>query len=310
MDATPAYPLRALGIGEIFDRAVTIYVRNFVAFTLMVLTLVAPYTVVEYFAVPNNGASLAQVIDTIQHPAKHVKDPSPALGSLVTILAAAAILLLLSPFVASAVAFGVASVYRGRAPDYLASFSAVLRRALPILITSVVELMILCATYAAMVFVIVIAAVVAVFAIKAAPVLAVALFVVAAILAVAAVLFLLVLIINYAFATYAATLENANVGEAIASGFRRIFNKRELKKAMLMGLAYLALQIGVLAISGTVSVLLLYVVKNYPLQLAVSAIVSSVLTAFLTIVVAVYYYDVRTRAEGLDLEVELQRLTP
>ena len=33
------------------------------------------------------------------------------------------------------------------------------------------------------------------------------------------------------------------------------------------------------------------------------------LTAFLTVLMAVYYYDVRTRTEGLDLEVELERLT-
>ena len=37
--------------------------------------------------------------------------------------------------------------------------------------------------------------------------------------------------------------------------------------------------------------------------------VLGVATAFVTILLAVYYYDIRTRVEGLDLETDLQRLT-
>ncbi|MEO9171311.1 MAG: hypothetical protein ABI282_03025 [Candidatus Baltobacteraceae bacterium] len=309
MDVTPDYPLRALGIGEIFDRAVTIYVRNFVVFTLMVLTLLAPYNLVQYFAIPNSGASLAQTMDTIAHPEKHPKESTIAPASLGVFVAAAFLFFLLSPFVASAVAFGVAAVYNGKRPDYAASFSAVFRRWLPILGTAFVELMFLFGSYGAMVMVVTVVAVIGAVSIKGAFWLSIVLFAIAGIMLLATILFLLVLLMNYVFATYAATLERMNVGEAIVSGFRRIFNKREFGKAMLMGLAYLALQVGVLTVSGTIAVVLLYVVKNYALQLAVGAIISSALTSFLSIVVAVYYYDVRTRAEGLDLEVDLQRLT-
>ncbi|MDP9025550.1 MAG: hypothetical protein M3N13_09275 [Candidatus Eremiobacteraeota bacterium] len=309
MDATPAFPLRALGIGEIFDRAVTIYVRNFVVFTLMVLTLLAPYSVVEYFAIPDSGASFAKTIDTIQHPEKHAKDSTMPPATLSVIIAAVLVLVLFSPFVASAVAFGVAAVYQGKRPDYLASFSAVFRRWLTILGTALVEMLVLFGTYTAMAVVVAIAVVVAALAVRPALPVAIALFALAAVLLLGTILILLVLLLNYIFATYAATLENVNVGGAIASGFRRIFNKKEFGKALLMGLAYLALQLGVLTLSGTIGVVLLYVVKNYALQLAVSAVISSALTAFLSIVVAVYYYDVRTRAEGLDLEDDLRRLT-
>lgn len=309
MDATPAFPLRALGIGEIFDRAVTIYVRNFVTFTLMVLAVTAPFALVEYFAIPNSSSSITAAVDEIQHPGKHANDPAIPAASLVVLIVCAAAVMLLSPFVAGAVAIGVAAVYNGKSPDFAAGFASVFRRWLPILGTAIVELMIVLGTYSAAVFFAVIVFFVAVLSIKAALPLAILLFILGGIAIIAVVLLLIVLLVNYAFGTYAATLEGANVGEAVVSGFRRIFNRREIGKAVLIGLAYLALEIGVLTISGAVGALLIYLLKSQALQLAVSALLSSSLTAFLTIVLAVYYYDVRTRAEGLDLEVALQRLT-
>ena len=40
-----------------------------------------------------------------------------------------------------------------------------------------------------------------------------------------------------------------------------------------------------------------------------TTVINAMVTAFITILLAVYYYDVRTRTEGLDLEVALERLT-
>ena len=60
--------LRALTIGEIFDRAVTLYVRNFVVFTLIVLTLLVPIGVLQYFYSDKAANSFAQLMRQIQHP--------------------------------------------------------------------------------------------------------------------------------------------------------------------------------------------------------------------------------------------------
>ena len=38
-----AMELRPLGFGEIFDRAVTLYIRNFVAFAGIVLVMIVPF---------------------------------------------------------------------------------------------------------------------------------------------------------------------------------------------------------------------------------------------------------------------------
>ena len=309
MESAPRYQLRALGVGEIFDRAVTIYIRNFAIFTLMVLTLLAPYNVVQYFAVPSKNLSLAQTIDQIEHPEKHKNDTVLTGRPLAILVFAIFGLFLLSPFIAAAVAAGVAATYNERRPEYAQSFGLVLRRWPRILGTTLVQFCILVGAYLLTATALILLFVTAALAVRPALPLAVLLFVLAVVATVAVVLLFMLLLLSFAFSTYAAGLEPGGVGSAISSAYRRIFNRREIGKAILIGLSYVALEFGVLLASGSISALLMFVLKSYVLQLAVSAIVSSALTAFLTIVIAVYYYDVRTRSEGFDLELDLQRLS-
>ena len=312
MADTPAsYPLRALSIGEIFDRAVTIFVRNFVVFTAMVFTLLAPYAVVQYFFIPADQNSFASILAQMQHPttSQTQAQVSMAPGALAALIFFTMIFLLLVPFVNNAVAVGVAELYNGRAPQYGASFKAVLRRSLPLFGTALLSGLIIGAVYMGVLMALVIVVVIGVALVKVLLPLAIVMFVLAAIGVLALIVVLMMLLLVYAFATYATSLEGASVTEAIASAFRRVLNRHEFRKALLMALAYLALQLGVLMVSSTVTVLVSLLLKNYAVQLAVTAIFSAVLTAFLTILVAVYYYDVRTRSEGLDLEVDLGRLT-
>jgi len=233
MESAPSYPLRALDIGEIFDRAVTIYVRNFAVFTLMVLTLLAPYSIIEYFAVPNSNATLSQAIDQIQHPQRHVKEATP-LPSLGVFIIAALGLFLLTPFVAGAVAVGVAAIYNGKRPDYRESFAKVLERWPRVLGTSFLQVLILAGAYMLCVMLLAILFVSAALAFRPAPAFGIVLFILLALFVLVLACLFLALLLAYAFSTYAAALENVSVGAAIASAYRRIFNRGEIGKALLM----------------------------------------------------------------------------
>lgn len=307
---------RPLGIGEIFDRAITIYTRNFAVFTLMVLTLFVPFTVVQVFATPDRSQSISRAIDQIEHPtatnaSKKAADPlagyTPA--KITMLLVAFALLLTFAPFVNNAVAVGVAAVYFGKRPDYRSSFGTVMRRWGAVLGASWLAMLLMMIAYA-----VCIAAVILIFAIGAllfkqvAP-LAVLLMIVGAVLFLGVIVLLMVFALCYAFALYSVSLEGAGPRSALASALSRIFNKAEFGKAVLMGLAYIGIEMGVVTISSTVGLLLLFVFRSSTAQLAVNAVISSILTAFVAILLAVYYYDVRTRREGLDLEADLQRLT-
>lgn len=310
MDSTPALTLRPLGIGEIFDRAVTLYVRNFVVFTLMVLTLLAPVNVIYYFAIPDQSSALSQAIGQIDHPAKKKTDQKLPFSDreITGLLIVVTIALIFAPFVNNAVAVGVAQLYNGAKPAYGASFAAVFRRWAPLLGTAFLNILILGSVYILTIIGVVLIATVAVLLAPKAIFMALAGALIGIALLLAALLVFLLLLIGYAFSMYAVSLENASPVSAIALAYRRIFSRSELKKAVLMALAYIGLELGVVMLSSMVGLLLLLFIKSYALQLAVNAVVSAMLTAFLTILLAVYYYDVRTRAEGLDLETDLQRL--
>jgi hypothetical protein len=119
MDELQGRPaLRALAIGEIFDRAVTMYVRHFAVFTLIVLTLLVPIGILDYFVTDRSTSQLSQLLAQIAHPTVHsgsIYSPS----QISTLLGVALLALLLAPFTNNAVAVGVAAIYAGRTPTYV-----------------------------------------------------------------------------------------------------------------------------------------------------------------------------------------------
>ncbi|HKU82092.1 MAG TPA: hypothetical protein VJP76_07970, partial [Candidatus Tumulicola sp.] len=69
--------LRPLGFGEIFDRAVTLYVRNFPSFFAIVLVLIVPLGVVQYFIDSSQSTQIDAMLNAIRHP--NAKPPVPQL---------------------------------------------------------------------------------------------------------------------------------------------------------------------------------------------------------------------------------------
>jgi len=307
-DASGRPLLRSLSVGEIFDRAVTFYVRNFVVFTLTVLTLVVPMAFVQYFTF---GASdeFARAMDGFRHPTS-----AQALHYTASQMTGIALVLLvavfLAPYVNNAVAVGVATIYAGGKPSYATGFARVLQRWLPLLGTIVLTLLIFLGLYLGVfVAALVVGGVIGMLG-AAIPVAGPIVAVVAVIaLVIAAILAFLVLILWYAFVLYATTIERANPSHAIGEGFRRLFNRREFGKALLIALAYLAIEIAVILVIAGVSALTDLVVHSPVVDVIVNSLINAMLVAFLTVLVAVYYYDVRTRTEGLDLEADIERLT-
>ncbi|HVA27756.1 MAG TPA: hypothetical protein VNF68_06220 [Candidatus Baltobacteraceae bacterium] len=307
MEANQTYPLRALSIGEIFDRAITIYVRHLVPLTLIVMTLIVPLTFAQGFLLRDQTQGIAAAIQEIEHPTANKKAP-PTLDFAVIFLIAG-VSLLLAPIVNDAVAVGVASVYSAKAPTYDKSFAAVLPRIFPLIGTTLLEALVMFGAYVGCVLLLSLILILGIATVAGSLPFAIVMFVIAGAGALATLALFAVLFIGFGFATYATVLERQGPGAAVGGAFRRLFNRNELRKVLLMGLASLALNVGVVMLSGTVSLVIELVVKNQAIDLGVNAVISSMSTAFLTVLLAVYYYDVRTRSEGLDLEVDLARLT-
>lgn len=289
-------------MGEIFDRALTIYVRNFVAFTLIVLTLIVPLEAVEYFLLPHSQSALQQLLQEMQHGAPYPPEQHP-LALIRWVLLIGFFAAILSVFVQSAIAAGVGVTYAGAVPSYAASFARALHRALPLIGTLLLEILLGIFLYIA-------------FAIVAAIVLAVVLgathadvralnpagfvgFVLVCMLVMLIPMMLVALACQFAW--YGAVLEERAPFPALWSAFGRIFNGGNLRLSVLIALAMMALSLASLLIDAALDgfASLLHVTA---LQVLFDCAVSGVVGAFNAILVAVFYFTVRDRGADVDLE--------
>ncbi len=302
--------LRPLGFGEIFDRAITLYVRNFWPFLAIVLVLIVPLAVIQYVLDSSQLAQFDQAIRVFTHP----NAPAPALASLFSspgdIAAIAAMLLIyyaLWPFVFVAVAIGVARLYSGRPVEFGACYRSVMPHWGAILLTQLVAVVVFIAWYVAFFVVLVAAGVVTALLAQASIVLGILAFVVVLVLALALLLALALVLIALAFAMNAVAIENARPIAAVASGFGRVFTGKELPRALVFALAAFAVIFGGSIVVSAVALLAL-MVHAVAVEVIVSALLRAAIAPFSIVLIAVYYFDVRIRREGYDLEAEIERI--
>jgi hypothetical protein len=304
--------LRPLGFGGIFDRAVTLYVKNFVAFVAIVMVMIVPLAVAEYFVDLASQPQYDAMIWIFEHPGAapaHVPTMFDSSQSLIALAVTLLVSIAFSPFVLNAVAVGVARVYRGRPVEFRACYEAALHRWKQILGVLGMELLIIIGLYVLLVIVFVLGALGIGAIATALPALGILLGIVGIVIAFAAMICSIApLTLALQFAMYAAVIEERGVAEALHLGFSRIFNRVEFWRAVLFAIAAGAILFGASTMFSVLA-LVFGVMHLTFVEDLVQMIPSAVVTPFGIIVLAVYYFDVRIRNEAYDLEVSLERLT-
>lgn len=303
--------LRPLGAGEILDRAVTLYVRRFVAIATVLALVTVPLVLLQALASPGSfrvGDDLLQILQAGGNSAKAgnvlarmARDSqfTPALGAL---LLAGVLARLLAWNALVAV---IAGAYAGTVLSAGAAYAIALRRYLPQLAVGLlfIGIALVALVPLAVVYLAVIAAVVAltlaklrVFAIVAGIVFALAF------VALAAVVMAWVLM-AYELASVAVVTESANPIGSVSAGLRRAFGRGTRWRTLVAGLIYVAMVYGATIPAAAVG-LLLGALTHQPLIAAAASAVAGVLVqGLLGAFVVVYATDVRVRREGLDLAV-------
>lgn len=306
--------LRPLGFGEIFDRAVTLYIRNFVPFASIVAVLIVPLAILQYLLDLSSEPQIDAMVRIFTHPGSLRRQPVPNMfNSPETVVAFIALMLLtyaVWPFALNAVAVGVARLYRNRPVEFRASYQIVLRRWLQIIAIVGLDLLVFFGWYlVAVVFIMALVLAVAGFAV-AAPAVAFWFGFTIAFLAIVALLpSLAPLIVAMTFAMYSTVIEERPVVESFVLGLARVFNRAEFWRAMLFAIAVCAVLLGGSAMFGFVGLLAAF--AHLPLlQATIESIARAVITPFAVVLMAIYYFDVRIRREAFDLETSLERLAP
>ncbi len=304
--------LRPLGFGEIFDRAVTLYIRNFVPFAAIVMVLVVPFAILQYILAvteqPEYDAMIRVLINPQSVRTEHVPtildSPSAIAISLVVVLLA----YLMAPFVMNAVAVGVARLYRDRPVEFRACYEAVLHRWPQILALMGLEFVIVLGWYL-IVVIVVIAFIFITMALTAiVPALGFALATIAFfIMFFLALLLLAPLVVALAFAMYGVVIEERDVMAAVQLGFARVLNRSEFWRSILFAVAVGAITFGASTMFSILGILTA-LAHLALLQAVVQTLPTAFINPFVVIVFAIYYFDVRIRREGYDLEASLERL--
>ena len=228
MGASPPVVLRPLGVGEIIDRALSLYVRNFVIFTATILVVIlVPFGIGEYLLAGAQGNQLQMIFQILAHP----NAPLPASATqpfggapFAQVGIAFAMLFvggILAVFANNAVAVNVAAIYTGRAPSVGGSLRLAFSRWSQLLGLLLLEIVAAIGAYVALVLLIV-GVVFAAIAIGAAfpaasrSILLIVLLVVVAIVLFFALLMLaLIFVVALAFAGYAVVIERKSAIEAL-----------------------------------------------------------------------------------------------
>lgn len=300
--------LRPLSLGEVFDRAVTLYVRNALVFTLIVLVVVVPVAILNYFAGQHESATFTQILDQIQHPGKtpasQAAGADEAFGFGVIGLS-----VVVGAFVIVAIASAVGELYRTGGAQFGACYAYTLRRTGSIIVALLCEIAVFVFVVFAGAFAMGIIFVAAFLLVRASAPLGVVAFVAAAIVGILWLAGMMLCYLAFAFAFNALGNEGIGAGRAIARGFSRVFNRSELLRATLICLALIAIYVGLMIVSLSVTAVF-ESLHLHILTVLVTAAISLVTTAFLGVLLAVYYFDVRVRREGLDMQAQIDAFGP
>jgi hypothetical protein len=303
--------LRPLGFGEIFDRAITLYIRNFLPFAAIVAVLIVPLAILQYVLDLSSQPEFDAMLRILMHPKLAPTTPIPSIFTSPLTIVAFALLIFATyavwPFALNAVAVGVARVYRSRPVEFRACYEIVLRRWLQIAAMIGIDLLILLCWYVVVFMLVVIfAAVLSFFALGAGPVF------VGVLIGLIGFLVLLPslapILVVLTFAMYSTVIERRPVIESVGLGFERVFNRAEFWRAVLFSLAAFAVMLAGSTIFGFIGIIA--ALAHLPLlQALIESLARAVITPFAVVLLAIYYFDVRIRREAFDLETSLERLT-
>jgi hypothetical protein len=300
--------LRPRNLVEMFDLAVSLYGRNFLVLVGIVAVTAVPLALLQYPVTRMEQPQLDAAMRLLEHPVIAARQIPPAFNSPGA-LALSIVLTLLGylvwAFCLGAIAEGVARIYVASTIEFAACWQAVLRRWLSIVavLSLAVLAMVVCdATAVALVTIVVSLAVV--IAPSSLPMMAIAAML---LVLLTATLAPALLAMPCVFGFYGCTLESLGAVAALRVSFSRIFSRAEFRRSVMCATAVGTLAFGCSAVLGVFAMLGL--ARWTAVYVALDAVARTLLVPFVGLVLVLYYFDVRIRHEGFDLESGLNCAT-
>jgi hypothetical protein len=308
--------LRPLGLGELLDRAVTLCVANFVPLSLIFLVYAIPLGVVQYFATKDVTSVLQAITEALQAQAAGGKSGDP--DAIQHALAAApslngwypaliAIIFFGGPLPTAALIAATSTLYLGRASTFGDAYRAALARWLPLIGINLLYLFAGVILYVGIVLALVAIVFALAFVTSALHWLGIAVAVLIGLAAFfAGIAFFIVATLALQVSYFTCVVEGGGPVTSFGRGVRRVFVGVGLKRSLLVGLAFFAVALAIGVVSAIGEGALFAAVHNTAVGIAYSTVVRIATAAFTTAFLAIFYFDLRVREEGLDLQLAAQ----
>ncbi len=312
-DALGALNLRPLSLGELLDRAFNLYFKHVAAFTALVAVVIVPSSIISYF---QTRGLLDFYVDTIQH-AITSPNSTPDLSKINSLMpndawqgVQFALVFLGAPFAYGAVVAGVSRAYLGLPVLFADCYRFALRRWLAILILVfgwfIAGLMLIIA------FAIVAAIAGGVVALLGAGLGRNAFFGISLVilmigLLIAGLGMAVMMYLTSAMSFIAVVIEGVDPFKAFFGAFARMFSANQFWRGFLLALALTGIYLGASLVASLGGGLLAFYLKSPALYLISVGLISLFFGPFAVITAAVFYYDVRIRREGYDLQMLADR---
>jgi hypothetical protein len=303
--------LRPLTIAEMLDRAVTFAVRFFPLLALIYALFALPLTVLEYFGTADSAKAFSAMLDAIARAGHGASQAQILKAFTITpvfngfTVAYLILALLGGPLALGAGLCAAARITSGDAPPTLAEAYRTGLRAWPALVgTELLWIACAVAVYAAFIVAFVVGAIgvglLTIFSKWFA-------LVVGLILVVPASLAFLLAVLMGVLAAYVSFLtvvvERKGAVAGFTAGFERVF-RRSFWRSVRVALAVFAIDMGVALIGLFGQGILFGLLRNGALGTIFGAIIDLMAAVFTALFLAAFYYDVRVRTEGFDLQAE------
>jgi hypothetical protein len=312
----PAVNLRPMSIGEILDRAFTVYFKNILVLTAALIVVLIPMLVLNYLAQHDLlGLDLKMFDAAMKNP--NAPPPPPDINQLMSFYTSPYLGLTIMlaifalPFANSAIIAGISRSYLGQPVRFVDCYRDALARWQHVLILAVLWIVALfvgvIVAYIALIIIVLVFALAGAALIPNAP----AAGIIIALLFIPALLWLMIaslqVYLAWALSFAAVTLERVDPVKAFASGFSRVFSRGTYWRSAGVSAAMLGIVLVFEIIVGGAMAALFYWLKlpidSAPLAFSgFSGIASAVITPLSFAIVAMYYYDIRIRREGFDLD--------
>jgi hypothetical protein len=304
--------LRPLSIGELFDRAFSIYARNVLTFAALLFVVVAPLALIQYFMTRDVLDAYLGLIDAAVKHSSTPPDLSKFETSYATMYPLTGLYYLLLffalPLANAAVVSGVSRAYLGLPVRFRACYTDAFRRWGYVLLLTLLWIIAAFGVGVVVFFIILFLAVgISLLAtLKTFGIIVGATIGIAVFLAFIAVMVMLYM--AFAASFIACVLEKADPIRSFSLGFARIFGGGMLWRSLAVACSILLIGFAFALIINVLGGLAFWYTKQPFAFIAIAQLSNVFFIAFAFVMVALYYYDIRIRREGFDLQLLAEQL--